>query len=663
MNITNVHKINIDLLRYNGTPNLKRLERVLAVNIIDSLNSLIKCHLDRINKYKFISEEVNDNLYLYLKKSSSSKKILCLKIENGLLLNSKSETILGFSTYHRRARCLDSFDINCPKLMKSLIEPFNTHSLINKLAKSDMSKIKKYQKANKTLVPKSFLSKLDILTTSNRIEVYTSTHTRTYDQKNKNSIDIEALITWYDIYKPIQKLNGVIRYKLSKYITDIMLPKYVTTLEKNKLLYRTASIMRIEHSKLLNIPIEYRERYFEIFMKYPAAHTLIARFEEFYEFDVQKLIINDAHPKLIKELIVSFYHHVSPILLVKDIITKVLRLGMKNITSRLRNSTDRDGRSIYALIHNCAFSSQIDLLLLTTLSGLPQRAYLDNLQDNREHLIIHNEMFIKLFGFLSTLGIEEQKLKLTICRNSLNSSKINYPKLLANINNVINELYRGDYNDLVELPPIIIAKIIERNIISNKLLIQIHDVIVSCRSRISIELKSLYYPTEFIAHAENKLFQIIEFNDFVFEYLTTSEELRNEGSFMNHCVSSYYLSNINSNLFIFAVYPKNTARFNKSKQRSTFAMRISLQKNNKVNCTINQNLSFYNKDAEKDNYDECINFLSYVNKQYKSHIVNYLTTSNYLHANLDNLKITNKQNNQIIRTSIIEQTINHINSL
>ena len=624
MSTVTTKSINVEVYPYKGTHNLRRLERVLGISIVDKMNETIANHVATVNQSKLITEEIGDSFYLYTRHPKKHKK-LALKIENGLLLDNYGHRIRGFKAYCKFAAFATRFTLSAFKSNEFFSE--DTNNLISNLATEDFIKVEEYKKLHNKEPSKYFLSKLKILTTTSRYWSCSVDLNYHRDTGKKITELIDMLIA-YDLSKSIIKRNKAIRYSIVSKVKELIMPKYIETLQKHKLLYSTAAKMQMSPNKLVStIPKECQERYFNVLQKYPVAHSIVERFDEFIKFDTQNLVMNDAHPKLIKQLIVDFYQSISPIRLANNIITKVLRVSMINITKK---SQGHASDSVYVC---CINILTVDVFLLVVLSGLPQMAFLSNKKIDVTNLRSHCNAFKKLLDLMRFLGFKRtESLTLTICRNSFNSSKIDYSKLINKIDLLDSELRRiGEYVcDDMDILKTIRVKIISRNIINIKLLDGLHNLIADTIRAISQESSRSGYSREFLEHSNAKLAEIIDFKNYKFEQISTSDELNAEGDYMHHCVDSYYASNTKYDSFIFAVYPNDISKFTKSDYRSTLAIRVTLNPKNKIKCKLSQNFSYCNSEPHEDNYAACKEFVNNFSEQYYGELINFINKSNRL---------------------------------
>lgn len=653
MSTVTTKPINVEVYPYKGTHNLRRLERVLGISIVDKMNETIANHVATVNQSKLITEEIGDSFYLYTRHSKKHKK-LALKIENGLLLDNYGNGIRGFKAYCKFAAFATRFTLFSFNFNEFFSE--DTNNLISNLAKEDFIKIDEYKKLQNKEPSQYFLSRLNILTTTYRFHTYVNLN-NCRDGGNAIAELSDTLIA-YDMAKSIIQRNKAIRYSIVSKVKELIMPKYIETLQKHKLLYSTAAKMQMSPNKLVSaIPKECQERYFNLLQKYPVAHSIVERFEEFIKFDTQNLVMNDAHPKLIKQLIVDFYQSISPIRLANNIITKVLRVSMINITKK---SQVHASDSIYVCRINIL---TVDVFLLVVLSGLPQMAFLSNKKIDVTNLRSHCNAFKKLLDLMRVLGFNRiESLTLTICRNSFNSSKIDYSKLINKIDLLERELWRiGEYVwDDIDILKTIRVKIISRNTINIKLLDGLHNLITDTIRAISQESSRSGYSSEFLEHSNAKLAEVIDFKNYKFEQISTSDELNAEGDYMHHCVGSYYASNTKYDSFLFAVYPNDISKFTKSDYRSTLAIRVTLNPKNKIKCKQSQNFSYCNSEPHEDNYAACKEFVNNFSEQYYGELINFINKSNRLKTEQQQ---QSEETNTEIQNRYRDNAINCINLL
>lgn len=633
-----------------GSPNIRRLERVLGISVIERINTEIAAHIKKISQYKFITEKAHGVFNLYIK-PPRKPKVLFLCIEHGLLWDKdikESKVVVGLKKYLRNAPTLNCFRLK-NRITNHLIiddELQMINSKINELARQDLAKIEN-RPNSKLQASRYFLSKLNILTTEHRIQEYTKAY-YTYEEEvapDDYGITFDYLISSWDIEKPIAAVNRYIIYRISLIITEIILPQYTAALAKHRNLYSTASKMQIPHQSLLVVPQKYRDRFFALYHKYPFADSLVTKYKDLVKFDNQQLILNDAHPKLIKELVVSFYQSISPIPLAKKMITKVLRLNKKAFFKKNHNKS-----SLYNSFRPFQDVISFDLFILAMFSNMPQIRYLDNYAANKAKIHDYFTTFIKLLKFLRhDLRFTD---KLEICRNSLNSSIINYDEFRNTIANLDSELYR--LNQEVGDPHRIVSKAISITIVSQRKLTvrflrKAHDYIISGIVAYQNEKKDSHLTEQQFELLNTKIIDKECYQNYIFEQLVTRSELSQEGDLMHHCVGSYYGSNLNQ-LFIFAVYPETGDRLQKTDNRSTLAIQVSYKK--RLSFSISQNYTFCNGTPAEANRVACTGFVKHIKDRHKREFVEYINKL------VDNQ--TERKKRLINRTEFINQIANNI---
>ncbi|MBY0244104.1 MAG: PcfJ domain-containing protein [Sphingobacteriaceae bacterium] len=619
------YKIQIDKLGIYGTPNLKRLERLLGISVIDYMNNQITLHLKKINKYKFITEETDGVFCLYIK-IPRKPKILFLRLEDGLLYDSNEWDIKNFMSYYRNARGLNVFDMQ-ELLLSCFTSDKALNEKINAMANEDylviQNAIKYINIADEEEIfyakypSKYTLSKLNILTTEMRIKSYLH---------NNKKFNFSNLIGYYDIEKPIKSINREIRYALNLKIKDLILSKYTAAIKDNHKLYSTASKILISRKLLAQIPYENRDLHYSLYQKYPLAHSLVHKHNELIQFDQQNLILNDAHPKLIKKLVVSFYQSIAPISIAKNVVTRILRLNIRQFRKDNYNN-------LYYSHHRERLSEKynlpFDVFLLLLFSSPAHIKYLSNVKEHKDAIFTYGNTYIDMMSFLDSLNLDFAG-SIQICRKSFNSEKIDYLKFSNRIKNLKNEINRSaEYfsnNNWILLSRALKQLICLKQSINLKFINQLHDIIVN-----GIELYRQSYlryksnPKE-VELMETKLIDTECYQGYVFEQLVTVDELSKEGQLMHHCVGSYFGSNINK-LFIFAVYPISSEnRFCKPDSpynRSTLAIHVTESKK-VATFSIDQNYTYYDDYPSEENQLKCQEFTTNLKTKYQDVFIDYL---------------------------------------
>lgn len=639
MNIENCpiiseRKINIDVYGIRGTPNLKRLERILDIAIIDVFNHNLALHLKQINKYKFITEETEQDFCLYLKRPRKAKELI-LRLKDGLLYGNpeRDEHWLlktGLKNFCPKTSSLKYFDIPPSDLISSYDV---VNEKITALAREDYLSIEQYVKGDfdvegeyllKSCPSKYKLSKLNILTTWLRLNAYMT---------NNKNIYFGDLIGIYDIAKPINRINKNIRFKLNLIIKDLILPKYMCAIKDNKLLYSTIAKTLINRDVLASLSnFEHKELFYALYSKYPLAHSLALNHQHFLAFDRQELILNDVHPKLIKNLVVAYYQSIAPIPIAKNLITKILRLN-------LRKFQVHRSESLYQYFNGkrLILKMGFEVFLLILFSYSPQIKYLDDIKLHQNKILTHTKAFIHILEILIRLGFEVNQ-SLEICRSSLNTLKIDYSKYrsrLFNFDEEVDRLQSWLNSENMNTFKKQLNQYLVKHNISVKLLEKLHDIIVENLSIHVKEYQRINTNPKKIKLMDTKVVDTVKYKKYNFEQLVTSDELETEGKFMHHCVGDYYGCNTDG-LFIFAVYPSNENNRNSSHDnptlRSTLAVDV-VKSESGVTFSINQNYTFDDLIPNPINSKICEQFISHLTKNHQEHFSSYL----------ENLKEANKK--------------------
>lgn len=599
-----------------GSPNIRRLEKILGISVIERINTELMAHIKKISQYIFITEKFNGVFNLYIKQPRKPQSLF-LSIKNGLLWDNSyiddPKVIISYKNI-RHSAFFNQFKFE-PKNYLHDYDIKSVNDKIHQLASQDIRTLENRSNQDQP-ASKYFMSKLNILTTPLRISLM---------NRRRRGIKLPDLIWPWDIDKPIDNKNKFILYKVSRFINQLIMPEYLTTLIKYKSLYSIASKMDIPHQHLIVVPKKHRDKFFALYHKYPMAHSLVTRYKELVKFDNNRLIINDAHPKLIKELVVAFYQTISPIPLAKDIITKILRLHKISFTRKNFYVFDRD----YSLFRTyMPFQNKIsfDLFLLVMFSKMPQQCYLGE-KEKKDSLDYYGNTFVKLLSFLiNELHIEFID-SLKICRNSLNSSNIEYKKYCLAIDQCRYELDHliSEFDNISPVTEAIAAAIKSQNKVTVKFLNKAHDTITAGIKAYWEEVHYLNLPPLHRELASTKVINEESFQGFTFEQLVTKDELSKEGNFMHHCVDSYFGCNLNW-LFIFAVYPEDSDRFKKSNNRSTLAIQVGSKK--RINFSISQNYTFCNDTPAESNRIACESFIKYIRAKNKSKFIEYINRLN-----------------------------------
>lgn len=633
------HKINLEseIFGIIGSPNIRRLERILGVSIVERVNTELMAHINKISQYKFITEKQRGIFNLYIKPPRKPKKLF-LSVKNGLLWNNSTPLALVSYKKIRHSGVFNQFKYE-PVNYLPRQEINDINGRINELANQDIKTLKNRSNPDHP-ASKYFMSKLNILTTLNRIS----------QMNRRGEIKLPDLIWSWDIEKPIEAKNRFILYKISRFVNELIMPEYLASLEKNKNLYSTASKMQISHQSLLVVPRKYRDRFFALYQKYPLAHSLVTRYKDLVKFDSSSLIINDAHPKLIKELVVDFYQKISPIPLAKNMITKVLRLH--KVAFSRKHATEFEGYySLFRYYVPLQNDTSFDLFLLAMFSNMPQLEYLGN-KEKKSRLDYYGKTFITLLRFLKEMLHIKFIDCLKICRNSLNSSNIDYKKYCLTIDQCSLELERleEEIDNISPVKEAIAAAIKSQNKVTIKFLNKAHDSITAGIRAYWEELHYLHLPPLQLELANTKIIDKESYQNYIFEQLVTKDELSKEGSFMHHCVDSYFGSNLNL-LFIFAVYPQDGDRTQKTDKRSTLAIQVNYKKH--LSITIEQNYTFCNDTPEGSNRIVCHSFIKYIREKYESKFIEYIDRLN------DSQKVM-EQTNSVNLTDVINQIADNL---
>lgn len=463
------YKINLENESFGiiGSPNIRRLERILEIKVIEQINTELMAHIKKISQYKFITEKSHGVFNLYIKQPRKPQELF-LSLKNGLLWDNfyiDPEVLISYKKI-RNSAFFNQFKFE-PKNYLHHYDIKSVNDKIHELASQDIRTLE--NRTNQEQPPsKYFMSKLNILTTSLRVSL----------MNRRAGIKFPDLICSWDIENPIATKNRFILYKVSRFINQLIMPEYLATLNKYKSLYSTASKMQIPHQHLIVVPKKHRDKFFALYHKYPMAHSLVVRYKELVKFDSNRLIINDAHPKLIKELVVAFYQLISPIPLAKDMITKILRLHKISFyrTADLFNRNFSLFRSYIPFQDLISF----DLFLLVMFSNMPQQCYLGN-KEKKSSLDYYGNTFVKLLRFLMNELHLEFIDSLKICRNSLNSSNINYKKYCIAIDQCSYELdhLNSEFDNISPVRETIAGAIKTQNIVTVKFLNKAHGSITA----------------------------------------------------------------------------------------------------------------------------------------------------------------------------------------
>lgn len=335
------------------------------------------------------------------------------------------------------------------------------------------------------------------------------------------------------------------------------------------------------------------------------------------KLDTDNLIKNDAHPKLIKNLVVKYYKSIAGTEITEKIVTKILRWNVRLFQEIYDNSN----------WSNVVGEGYFESFLMIIFSDMPQIVYLNYPKKNKTEIKEYADTFIEFIKFLKHFHSIDNAIR--IVKLNLRKNINSYINLIVAIRNAEVELRRF----IRTFNYISIQASDELRHIENwsiKKITNLHNSITKNLLEYKLDKIDLMLTKRTTEHLHSKIIEREVFSGYVFEQLVSREELHNEGKLMKHCVASYYATNLFEKLFILSVYPEQEPSNFINSNRSTLALIID-----KKQLWQQQNYTLNNEGPSLENQNIVRDFI--LNKRKNKHaFFDYIEKSNKL---LDNKNI------------------------
>jgi hypothetical protein len=532
---------------------------------------------------------------------------------------------------------------------------FNNKTKVIRYELSDIEQLRKDLEYNEILIQHHYLdgsSPLDVkveITVKFLQKMFPNLFNVLKDYERKEMVPMWSLINSIQdsIFLNINLINKTVESTFISYIRTTVEVEHKLGLQSNQGLFQIADLMglgtRYYHSIkwLSEIPKENQTLYFKFFSKYPLAITAVDKLKTFRKYDPKRLIENDAHPKRLKEVLIKFYSTECEFKITEKIITKILR----------HNPNDF-GELYYHFYSNKSLPYNIDKYLLLIFCDMPQVSYLNDLEVNSNLIYNYSRAFYSIFLFLDTIHITSKYTKFIPIVKAILRTYRDYQKLEKVFDSARHEFKR--LQDLIisgqglgnEFEPL---KNIERW--SMKKITKFHDICsLVCQNILSEKNVATKQLSE---QSNKKIFEPIEIDGYIFQQLTTVEELNRERRVMHHCIHSYYGANVSSATFCFAVYHVELGYLFSNKDRSTIAVFYDEEK---YNISLAQNYTTGNTTPSKENQLVVKKFVQQLSSDKLPIFRKYTNEANKINQ-ISNSLMRKVDYNKYIQTVLIEMGV------
>lgn len=641
-----------NMYKFRPSNNIKYLERTLGVSIMETLQSDIDNYIAKLNNGIGMLADRDVPFSINVTKSRAIKVSLTfdgrrrylLQLKNGLPYANNNDWLYGGAKQITNKVMFDELLVNGANFTNFNKLCIKVQRQINKLAKEDIAKLNKdkvnLQKlyrswnlndedlARKQLISREFAN-ASLIRSNTRLLC----HLGLYSNKK---LTLFKLIE-YDFDKYLQSVNKSIKFWCYLEIKRLFLPKYLESTQKLAPQLKIIGKMLLSQyyaEHLVVIPKVVSTQFIALLNKYQMGYFLIENHRELIEFDTNNLIINDAHPKDIRDLITKFYikHSVYP--LTEKTITKILRLNFRSFATEKKFLAKEHG-----------FLSK-EHFLMVIFSDMPQVNLLNSIRKNKAEIHSYMSAFLQTMSFCKNFSDLTEAVVIT--KATLRKG-IHHEKYISTIKNADSELrrFRGELDGNKQVLLDALAKV---PVWSIKKLTSLHDNIVNTINTYRNDYNRSQNHPRVTQHIEHKFIEPVVIDDFNFTQLTTSQELIDEGRKMHHCVGNYYSDNYHSGLFIFSVKPNNNSFADEAEYYSTLAIYLDEDE-----ICIDQNNTQSNYRPSRDNEVVVGKFIKYLEVQYLDLFKEYIKTSNKLKQQTFDIN-----NNQLDRSYYVNSLIQMI---
>lgn len=634
-----------NIYKFRPSNNIKYLERVLDVPIMETLQSDIDNYIAKLNNgtVMLLNKDVPFSIgvtgarAIKTSLTFNGKERLLLHLKNGLPYANKDDWLYSGTKQIRNKLKFDELLMNIDNFTNFNKLCTKVQRQINKLVKEDVARLNQdninlkdlyvahygydemdygcyindddLARKRRKSISRGFANAVVIRNLKRlfyHLEIYK-------DQK----ISLLMLIR-YDLYKYLQSVNKSIKFWCYIEVKRLFLPKYMEATQKiNPQLKIIGKMLlsQIYAEDLVSVPKIISNNFIALLNKYQMGYFLILNHRELIKFDTNNLIINDAHPKEIKDLISKFYIKYSIYPLTEKIITKILRLNFRSFATKDRLYAERD-----------EFLSK-EHFLMVIFSDMPQVNLLSSVKKNKVE--IHNYMnaFLETLSFCKFFSEVTQAVVIT--KATLRRG-IYHEKYISTIKNTNHELKRFCY-EIYDNQQELLDTLAKVPLWSIKKLNNLHDNITNTLNTYHNDCRRLKNHPLITQHIEHKLIEPVTIDNFNFTQLTTSQELIDEGRKMHHCVGGYYAENYYHGTFIFTVKPNNNSFTDEVKHYSTLAINL-----NGDEIYINQNNTQSNHRPSLENEDVVDKFIRYLKDHHLDLFKIYVKDSNKLQHEYSN---------------------------